>query len=58
MDSMAWVSAWWVKDVAMVVAVSGLVVVDLEGDGKVIGVRWVVSFWFGKHILWYVDVLE
>lgn len=46
-ESMAWVSVWWVRDVA----VSVLVVVGLEGGGKVVGVRWVVGFWLGKHIL-------
>lgn len=36
---------------AVAVAVSVLVVVGLEADGKVVGVRWVVGFWFeGKHI--------
>lgn len=43
---------------AVAVAVSVLVVFELEGDGKVVGVRWVVGFWFGKHILQNLDVLQ
>lgn len=41
-ESMACVSVCWVRDVAMAVAVSGLVVLvdfGLEGGGKVVGVR-------------------
>lgn len=53
-EMMAWVSVWWVRDLAMAVAVCVAVAGEgWEGDGKVVGVRWEVDFWFMEvqHIL-------